>query len=263
MRLTILGSAGSAPGPDSPCSGYLVEHDDFKLLLDLGPGASMTLQRFVSPGDIDAAILSHRHSDHHADLTQMWRLRMVTDSGPFALIGPSDLSETFTNTPEMFDFTSATDFAATDLIHATDFAPATDVAATDVAAAARGAGRLGPLDVRLSQVVHGETECWATRIGDALCYTADTEPCAALDELADGAGVLLAEGCGSDDDGPMPGHLTAGDAARLSVRSGAKLLVLTHLRAWNDNAKLLAEAAAIATCPVILAIPGLRIACNA
>ena len=240
MRLTILGSAGSAPGPDSPCSGYLVEHDDFKLLLDLGPGASMTLQRFVSPGDIDAAILSHGHSDHHADLAQMWRLRLVTDSGPLALIGPSGLSEAFTKTPEAFDFTCATDFIN-----------------------AAGIQRLGPLDVRLARVVHGEMECWATRIGDALCYTADTEPCAALDELADGAGVLLAEGCGSDDDGPMPGHLTAGDAARLSVRSGAKLLVLTHLRAWNDSAKLLAEAAAIATCPVILAIPGLRIACNA
>jgi len=252
MRLTILGSAGSAPGPDSPCSGYLVEHDDFKLLLDLGPGASMTLQRFVSPGDIDAAILSHGHSDHHADLAQMWRLRMVTDSGPLALIGPSGLSEAFTKTPEAFDFTCATDFIDAALVDAALI----DAALVD----AVGSQRLGPLDVRLARVVHGEMECWATRIGDALCYTADTEPCATLDELADGVGVLLAESCGSDDDGPMPGHLTAGDAARLSVRSGAKLLVLTHLRAWNDSAKLLAEAAAIATCPVILAIPGLRIA---
>lgn len=71
MRLTILGSSGSAPGPYAPCSGYLVEDGEYKLLLDLGPGASMTLQRFADPGDIDAVILSHNHTDHLADLLQM------------------------------------------------------------------------------------------------------------------------------------------------------------------------------------------------
>ena len=40
--------------------------------------------------------------------------------------------------------------------------------------AAEGPLRLGPLELRLARVVHGE--CWATRIGDALCYTADSEP---------------------------------------------------------------------------------------
>jgi ribonuclease BN (tRNA processing enzyme) len=230
MRLTVLGAAGSAPGPDSPCSGYLIEHDGYRLLLDLGPGAAMTLQRFVAPGDVDAAILSHAHSDHYADLLQMWRLRLVTGGGPLPLIVPSDAPTQFVDEPDAFDCTYASE----------------------------GLRRLGPLDVRLARVVHGE--CWATRIGDAFCFTADSEPCEALNRLADGARVLLAEACGSDSDGPMGGHLTAGDAARLSVRSGAKLLILTHLRGWNDNAALLAEAAAIAACPVLLATPGLRVA---
>ena len=35
MRLTIVGCSGSVPGPDSPSSCYLVEHDGFKVLLDL------------------------------------------------------------------------------------------------------------------------------------------------------------------------------------------------------------------------------------
>jgi ribonuclease BN (tRNA processing enzyme) len=112
--------------------------------------------------------------------------------------------------------------------------------------------------VRLARVEHGE--CWATRIDDALCYTADSEPCAALDDLAAGCRVLLAEASGLDADGPMPRHLTAGDAGRLAARSGSRLLVLTHLRPWQDHRRLLAEAAAIAGCPVILAQPGLRVA---
>jgi ribonuclease BN (tRNA processing enzyme) len=102
-------------------------------------------------------------------------------------------------------------------------------------------------------------ECWATRIDDALCYTSDTEPCAELDELARGSGVLLAEASGLDGD-LLPRHLTAGDAGRLAARSGARLLILTHLRPWQDHERLLAEAAAIAPCPVILAQPGLRVA---
>ncbi len=39
MRLTVLGCAGSFPGPDSPCSSYLVEADGFRLLLDFGTGS--------------------------------------------------------------------------------------------------------------------------------------------------------------------------------------------------------------------------------
>ncbi|MDQ1727624.1 MAG: hypothetical protein QOK14_1669, partial [Frankiaceae bacterium] len=34
MRLTIVGTSGSMPGPSAPASAYLLEHDGFRLLLD-------------------------------------------------------------------------------------------------------------------------------------------------------------------------------------------------------------------------------------
>ena len=37
MRLTVLGSAGSFPGPESACSAYHVEADGFRLLIDFTP----------------------------------------------------------------------------------------------------------------------------------------------------------------------------------------------------------------------------------
>ena len=42
MRLTVVGCAGTFPGPDSPCSSYLIEHDGYRLVLDLDPGTPAT-----------------------------------------------------------------------------------------------------------------------------------------------------------------------------------------------------------------------------
>ncbi|QNE22730.1 MBL fold metallo-hydrolase [Kribbella qitaiheensis] len=235
--MTVVGCAGSAPGPDSAASSYLVEKDGYRLLLDLGAGAAGPLQRYASAEDIGAVILSHAHSDHWSDVTQLsyYRSKAVrdgSDCGPLRIFGPANMNEVLTTNP--VDFT-ATITQAGDL-------------------------DLGPLRARLAQVQHGDPECWATRIDDALCYPADTEPCAAIEELADGCGVLLAEASGFDADGPMRGHLTAGDAGRLAAKAGSKLLILTHLRAWQDHLRLLDEAAQLAGCPVVLANPGLRVA---
>ena len=48
MKLTVLGCSGSVPGPDSPASGYLVEAEGYRLVLDLGHGAFGALQRYVA-----------------------------------------------------------------------------------------------------------------------------------------------------------------------------------------------------------------------
>lgn len=230
VRLTIVGCSGSAPSAFSGCSSYLLEHNGFRMLLDAGSGSAGPLQRWLAATDIDAVIVSHAHSDHWVDLTQIGYYRERAGSPPLPVIGPSDLPEVVWTNPEVFAATRAE----------------------------TGNRTLGPFVVRLALVDHGE--CWATRIGDALCYTADSAPCHALDELAAGCRTLLAEASGLDADEPLAGHLTAGDAARLAVRSGTELLVLTHLRGWHDHNALLAEAAAIAHCPVLLASPGLRVA---
>lgn len=231
MRLTVVGCAGSVPAPESACSSYLVEHEGFRLLLDLGTGAAGPLQRFAAPDQIGAVIVSHTHGDHWADLPHLGYLRTLQPNPPLPVVGPSDMPEVLRANPDVF--------AAT--------------------VAEPGPVRLGPVPARLSRVEHGE--CWATRIGDALCYTADTAPCAALDELADGCAVLLAEASGLDADAPLRGgHLTAGDAGRLAARSGAELLILTHLRSWQEPTALLDEATQSIGCPVILAAPGLRLA---
>lgn len=231
MRLTVVGCAGSVPGPASACSCYLVEQDGYRLLLDLGTGAAGPVQQYAAAAEIDAVIVSHIHDDHWADLVHLGYLRTL-GSGyqPLPVIAPSDLPAVVCSNPDVYT----------------------------ASAAASGVRVMGPITVRMARVDHGE--CWATRVGDALCYTADSGYCAALEELADGCTTLLAEASGLDADGPLPRHLTAGDAGRLAARSAVKLLILTHLRPWQDHVAVLDEAAQIAGCPVLLAYPGLRVA---
>ena len=92
MRLTVVGYAGSFPGPDSPASCYLVEAEGFRLLLDLGSGALGPLQRHVGLYDVDAICLSHLHVDHYMDMCPYWVARNYAPDGtppPIPVYGPA------------------------------------------------------------------------------------------------------------------------------------------------------------------------------
>src|SRR5206468_3671614 len=67
-NLTVIGCAGTFPGPESPCSAYLVEDDGFRLLIDFGNGALGNLCRMGDFRDVDAVLVSHLHGDHCLDL---------------------------------------------------------------------------------------------------------------------------------------------------------------------------------------------------
>ena len=62
MRVTVIGCAGSFPGPDSPASCYLLEAEGFRLVIDMGNGALGVLQRYAELFSIDAICLSHLHA---------------------------------------------------------------------------------------------------------------------------------------------------------------------------------------------------------
>lgn len=42
MRPSVLGGCGAWPEPGAACSGFLVEHDGFRLVVDLGPFEART-----------------------------------------------------------------------------------------------------------------------------------------------------------------------------------------------------------------------------
>ncbi|WP_026313799.1 MBL fold metallo-hydrolase [Actinomadura flavalba] len=228
MRVTVIGCAGSFPGPDSPASSYLVQAEGFNLLLDIGNGAIGSLQRFHPLYDIDAICISHLHADHCLDLCGYWVARTYRPGGPAPVIpvyGPDDTARRMAKAydlPEEPGMTGTFDFRPLE----------------------RGPMTVGPFQITTALMPH-PIEAFAFRIehgGKVLAYSGDTGVSDALVEHARDADLFLCEASFLEGDNPPALHLTAREAADHAARARARRLVLTHLVPWNDADASLAEA---------------------
>ncbi|MBB4933682.1 ribonuclease BN (tRNA processing enzyme) [Lipingzhangella halophila] len=244
MRLTIIGSSGSFPGPDSPASCYLVEAEGFRLVLDLGNGALGALQRYTDMYRVDAVYLSHLHADHCLDLCSYWVARRFAPGGPkppIPVYGPAGVAERMAEAygldpdpgmTETFEFREVT----------------------------AGNLRIGPFAIDLAQVNH-PVDAFGIRLehnGKVLTYSGDTGSCDELVGLARDADLFLCEASFHDHlDHPKDMHLTGSEAGEAAQRAGADQLVLTHLVPWNDDECTLNEAQGTFDGRIELARPGM------
>ncbi|AHH94629.1 MBL fold metallo-hydrolase [Kutzneria viridogrisea] len=250
MKLTILGCSGSIPGPASPAAGYLVEADGYRLVIDLGNGTLAALQAVCDPFEVDALAFSHLHPDHCADFTALTVLRRYRPAPPYdptqrrlPVHGPSDAPSRFAAAYAP----NEVERAETDLSDVFQFHPLTEHAV-----------QLGPLKVTAARVAH-PCEAYGFRVehdGRALAYTGDTGPCPALDELAQGVDLLLAEATWTDSPRrPADLHLSGRQAGELAERAEVGRLLLTHIAPWTDPEVVRAEAVAAFSGQVLVASP--------
>jgi ribonuclease BN (tRNA processing enzyme) len=245
MRVTVVGCAGSFPGPDSPASCYLLEAEGFRLVIDLGNGALGLLQRYAGLFSIDAICLSHLHADHCVDLAAYWVARQYAPDGcqpPIPVYGPRGTAGRVT--PDLGPDAEIPDGPPCFGFH--DLEP--------------GTTEIGPFRLTADRMRH-PVETFGFRVEHAgwrLAYSADTGESEALVRLAAGADALLCEASFLDGQDTRPDlHLTARQAAAHAARAGVGQLVLTHLVPWNDRDRTLTEADGIYTGPLSLATSGL------
>jgi ribonuclease BN (tRNA processing enzyme) len=245
MKLTVLGCAGSFPGPDAPCSCYLVDAQDFRLLIDFGTGALSTLQRFAGMYSIDAIILSHLHADHMFDACSYVVARRYAPTGPFPpvpMYAPRGAAE------RLAAAYGGHDDNLTDVYTFHDLRP--------------GELRIGPIQVTAEQVNH-PVETYGLRVqhnGRILAYSADTGPCEALIRVAQSADVFLCEASYLDGaQNPADLHLTGREAGEHATKAGVGQLLLTHLvSAWGSEATTLDAAASAYDGTIEIVRPGAR-----
>ena len=248
MKLTVVGCAGSFPNVSSPGSCYLVEHDGHRIVLDLGNGALGALQGHVDLSRDDAltgVLLSHCHIDHCADVGSLYVMRRYHPDRrfrPLELVGPTNMRSRLAEIYGMAD-------------------PAELSRAFDLHAFGPGPQEIGPFTVETVLAAH-PVEGYAIRVsagGRSITYSGDTGPTPALAELAHGTDIALFEASFVGDGHPPDLHMSGADAAISAREAGARLLLLTHLVAWNDDQEVLAEATAHFDGSIELARPGMTI----
>jgi ribonuclease BN (tRNA processing enzyme) len=231
MQVTVLGCAGTFPNADSPCSAYLVEHDGFRVLLDVGSGAVGALQRHVGLLDVDAVHLSHLHADHCLDLIAYSYARRFHPDGPppvLPVYGPAGTQErilrAFDSPPPPDRLSDVYEFRTT----------------------TAGSTSIGPFEVTLARTAH-PVETYAITLkaaGRAVTYTGDSGPCDDVAVVARGSDLFLCEATWSSGlDYPPDLHMTAQQAGTHAAKAEVGRLLLVHTTPFTSPERLLAEAA--------------------
>jgi ribonuclease BN (tRNA processing enzyme) len=245
MRLTVLGCAGSFPGPESACSAYLVEAEGFRLLIDFGSGSLSALQRYAGLHAIDAIMLTHLHCDHMLDACTYVVVRRYAPTGPMPALpvyAPAGAAERIS------------------AAYSADGEPVDDV--YTFYGLQPGTFPIGPFAVTVDRVNH-PIETYGVRLehrGRVLAYSSDTAPCEALLRLAAGADLFLCEASYLDGvDNPPDLHLTGREAGEAATKADVGKLLLTHLvPAWGSEASTVEAAVAAYAGPVEIVRPGAR-----
>ncbi|MGP4016656.1 MBL fold metallo-hydrolase [Saccharopolyspora sp. 5N708] len=242
MRRTVLGGCGAWPGAGQACSGYFVEHDGFRLLLDPGYATLPRLLALTAAERVDAVLVSHGHPDHCADLNPLLRARALGDAPPtplpvHALPGALDAvlaldGRMLAGSYEVRDFDAGTAFA------------------------------IGPFTVDTKLLPHFVPNAGIRLMadGEVFACTGDTGPSPDIVALARDADVFLAEATFPEQVLPeqdAPFLSTARQAGAYAAEAEVGRLVLAHL--WPGVEPAAAEQSARATCTgrIDVATPGL------
>jgi ribonuclease BN (tRNA processing enzyme) len=227
MRVTVLGACGAWPEAGQACSGYLVEHDGFRLVVDLGYATVPRLLGDVAADQVDAVFVSHGHPDHCADLNPLLRARALRDDPApplpvYALPGALDAVLALDRPGMLDDAYVLRELTAGDHLE------------------------IGPFHAETRPLPHfvpnaGVRLAAGSRV---VAYTGDSGPSAEVVALARDADLLVAEASYVDE---VPtdsrGALcSARDAGRQAADAGAARLLLTHLLPGTDQAAALAAA---------------------
>ena len=218
VKLTVVGCSPAWPNPGSAQSGYLVEADGRRLLLDCGPGVLARLRAREPWPLVDAIVLTHFHLDHWGDIVP-WVFGASFGAGrgttPPQLWVPPGGGETLSFYGGKFGFGEGYR-KAFDLHEYEEGVPFT----------------AGGFEVTPVRLLHYGELTFGLRVTNGraiLAYSGDTAPTPELAELARDADLFMCEATLADSEPPEErGHLSAAEAVAAFEDSGAKRLLVIH-----------------------------------
>ena len=216
MRLQVLGKSPSWPDAGGACSGYLVEHGDFRLLVDCGSGVFSKLRAVTDFRALDAILITHLHPDHMLDLVP-FSFGLKYSGRPATrpqLHAPPDSRRVFRRMSAAWDAVELID----DVFELREYTASDEL-------------RIGPFAARFCEVPHyvPSFACELSMEAGRLTFGSDCGPSDALVDFAKDTDLLMLEATLAE---PGPegdtGHMTARQAGEIGRRAGARRLLLTH-----------------------------------
>ncbi|MGM0874500.1 MAG: MBL fold metallo-hydrolase [Bacillota bacterium] len=239
MKLKVIGYWGGFPAVNEATSGYLLESNGYRLLVDCGSAVLSKLQETIAIDELDAVILSHFHHDHIADIGPLQYASYVTSF----IKGSKKTIPIYAHTLDREAFDKLTYKEATKGI---EYDPNQSLT-------------IGPFTITFLRTIH-PAPCFAMRITDqqsTIIYTADSSFQDAFIPFSAGADLLIAESSlYANQDGTNAGHMNSKEAARIAHDAGVKQLILTHLPHFGEHDKLVKEATEQFKGQVVLASSG-------
>jgi ribonuclease BN (tRNA processing enzyme) len=219
MKLVVAGCSPAWPNPGGAQSGYLLESEGRRILLDCGPGVLARLREREPWPELDAIAITHWHLDHWGDLVP-WVWGRLFGPGeetkrPELWIPPGGI-EMLEGIGSRLGFPDM--FAGTfDLHEYVDGEPF------------EAAG----FEVTAERVLHYELLAFGFRAsanGSVLAYSGDSGPSDALPRLAEDADLFVCEATllAPNPEGGTRGHLASDEAVEAFEAAGAKRLLITH-----------------------------------
>ncbi|MGH2827512.1 MAG: MBL fold metallo-hydrolase [Actinomycetota bacterium] len=224
LAVTVLGCSGVYQTRESAASGYLIEVDGERWLLDAGGGTWRNLLHHMDYRELRGVVLSHRHPDHTIDIWQLFHALQYGGEEPAPTIplwAPQETIERLLG----FDPGIAEGF---------DLIPITEASEIALGEARVSFGRMKHPPVTLGARIELD--------GSAFSYSADSGVEGDFEPIARNADVFVCEATAQNSEEPWWGHLCAADAGAIAARMGARKLVLAHIRPGSDRELSLAEA---------------------
>ncbi|WP_018247888.1 MBL fold metallo-hydrolase [Orenia marismortui] len=227
MKLTIIGNRSPFPVKDGGCPSYLLEFDNQKVLIDIGPGSLQELNKHINYYELTAVVISHLHGDHFEDLLPLHYAIMLD-------IMAGRRKEALT-VYLPYDEGKELDYIRAKVGKEYYLQSINEETKLNFA----------NLDFSFKKSNHPK-ECYAMKISNGnktLAYTADTGWDDNLISFLNGSNLLLAEASLLEKDKKKTnmGHLTVKEAVNFGVKAKTEQLLLTHLGAYYPREDIKAE----------------------
>lgn len=215
--LHLLGTGAALSHSDRTTTMLAVTSESSVLVIDCGGDVvRWLLHHEIELDRIDALIVTHEHADHVSGFPLMMeRLWLAGRSRPLDVYGIGPAIDQVRRLHDTFDTSGWPGYPGIryHVVGAEEGARVLDSEAWEVTAApGRHVVPVAGLRIR------------DRRTGGVMAYSADTEPCEAIERLAAGVDLLVHEATGE-----APGHSNATGAAQLAARAGARRLHLVHV----------------------------------